>query len=532
MPTSTPQSLSSDALTVYLVFPNRTTRLPLKDYDNIEVKKQMFGPAVCTFDMPLMDSQSSTPALHPILASLITKNSTTRTAYAWALSECGVEVYYWGQLFFDGCIVAMDDDDPTPGHPGIVKVEAWSWEQWFLSARDVKGTNGARYSAGTTVAVDNAMKALMRANTQAPTTGIEPSWYGSNGIDREEFGSFAVSIAADSSSHPSSKTLKFDNGAPLWDSLLEQCRKYSVKISGSWSGATYTLTTTYPATGTDRSSTVKFTRENGTLLRFTRRVDRGTTANVVEARGKRAQGSGQPKAYAVNSASYADVGLRETGETQDTADSTDAQENADFIIAQVGGAITHYQAELTETDACYWYANFNLGDKITIYDSKRAITVADIISGLELKMTNPGPPILKIITGIEPGNADNNSGRGGGGRGGARRAGGPPKKKGGELDTWRTINMQGGNTPLTADQPEDNLSLRGETATRIRVRTYGIDPGSSEGGTETAYLFVEGTYFSPCPACNGYVTLWTSNAGNVKLLCRSDSDFSNTQSGA
>lgn len=447
---SYPNTLPSD-LVVECYDPARALVGQVTDYDDLHVKRMEFNQAITTLTLPLESD---------ILAAVYSGSS----AYVRALSGYTFDIYYWGAFFARGVAVICDDDDEEDGGsaiddiPSQVLVECWELHHWVLSGRLIMGTNRDRYSP-TPATADNVLRAMWRANCVSPGI-IAPSDYSSvydpttgtsHAVSRTNFGPFTVAVEADTTSHPDTVTWRWDHGRSLWDNTVEFCRRYNLRPYYTLSGTTITLRVAYPGTGTDRTATVRFTREMGNLVRFGRKVDRGATSNVAECRGK-GRRTGQVGRYAMHKTSYDNVGARETSEVWRSASSTDAQNNASWIIAQVGGAETHYRAKLIEIDTQKW-GDFDIGDKVTIYDSRRGTTVADYISSLELTHQADDVPELDIATGREPQNEDKKLGRGGGGGGGGgSRAGGHPKNADGE--TLETIVAAGSCitvTPVTDD---------------------------------------------------------------------------------
>lgn len=493
---SYPNTLPSDVV-VQCYDPARALVGPVTDYDQLRVKRSEFGQAITTFDLP-MESD--------ILAAVY----SGQTAYARALSGYTFDVYYWGDFFARGVAVICDDEDEEDGGatiddiPASVNVECWELHHWVLSGRLIMGTGRDRYSP-TAAKADNVLRAMWRANCVSPgiiapsdySSVLDPTTGSSHAVSRVNFGPFTVAVEADTTSHPDTVTWRWDHGRSLWDNTIEFCRRYNLRPYYTLSGTTITLRVAYPATGSDLTGSVRFTREMGNLLRFGRRVDRGATSNVAECRGK-GRRTGQIARYAMHKASYDDVGARETAEVWRSASGTDAQNNASWIISQVGGAETHYIARLAEIDTQKW-GDFDLGDKVTIYDSRRGITVQDYISGLELEHNADDVPELIITTGREPQNEDKKLGRGGGGGGGGHaRGGGHPKNADGEtLETvvaagscitvnsvtdddagtitytiatsgysWGAINVDGGDT-LTPTSCWQALDIKGDRCIEV-----------------------------------------------------------------
>lgn len=462
----------------------------------------------------------------PILALTYERNSTTFTVRELPL-RCGVIIRYRDGVFLDALVEDWEDEDDEERAVDLDDLPTkvtWHLRQTddvLLSMRQIKGTDGGRYSQSG-VKPDDAAKALLRANTQAPADGgIEPTWYSLNSVDREDFGPYSVTIVADAGAHPDTDDrVRWHHNESLRDSLLEYCRRWGMKLSGSWgTGGERIIDIVYPGTGDDKTDSVVFERERGTLARFKLIGNGGREANVAEATGKGTRET-QARAFAKSATSQALFGVIETGEGDPSADADDAQDNADFIIAQVAGTERRYEAKINEGDGCIWNTDFVLSDKVKIRCSKRSVTVTDWITKLRLTRTVPEPPELEIHTGRADDNEDQKSQRSGGGGSGSRRAGGKPKRKSGEPDTVRTIVPNVGDD-VVFDEVDDELQLKGEVNDRIRARTYGVDPGSGEDDPEVMWIQVLSTFFGTCPACNGYVlTVDPSNGHVIKLLAQ------------
>ncbi len=440
----------------------------------------------------------------PICSAIYSGSS----AFAREFSGYRVRVWYRDNEFFDGVCVVMEDEDAEETGSGPddvpvnVRLTCISWVDWFLSGRLVMGSDGNRYAPSSGKA-DNILKALWRANFA--TGGVSPAQYASGVSDPITSSSFVVSranvgngwtfnVAADSTSHPTTVTHRWDHGRGLGEESREFARRYGLGISGSWSGTTFTITTSYPATGTDRTATVKFDRERGGLSYFKRITDRLSQSNVCETRGQKRRTT-QVRKYAGNKSSYDDVGTRETGEVWRSANNQDATNNSDFIITQEAGALTTYEARIREVDgSCY--GDFLLSDKITVFDSLRGITVQDYITGLQLEFQSPGPPELQIVLGREPISVDRQLARSGGGGGGSGRGGGAGKNADGESDvdpddikSYAYILAQTSSTD--AETHSHYLELKGiDAATYLRARTAATDSANSDSsGTPDVVTF-------------------------------------------
>ena len=420
------------------------------------------------------------------------------SAYNREFSGYRARVWYRDIEFFDGVCVSLDDEDAEASGSGVddipvnLKLSFISWVDWFLSGRMVMGSSGNRYAPSAGKA-DDVIKALWRANFA--TGGVSPTDYASGITDPVTSSTFTVSranvgnswtfaVAADTTAHPTTVTHRWDHGRSVAEETREFARRYGLGISGSWSGTTFTMATSYPATGTDRTASVAFDRERGGLVRFARRTDRLSQSNICETRGAKRRDT-QIRKYSGNKSSYDDVGLRETGEVWRSANNQDATNNSAFIIVQEAGALTTYEADIQET-AGSCYGDFALSDKIRIFDSIRGVTVDDWITALELDVQPPGPPELRITLGREPISMDRQLARSGGGGGGGGRGGGAGKNADGESDvdpdgifSYTYVQTQSGT--VDAEAANHYLNLSGlDTATYIRARTAATDTSASD----------------------------------------------------
>lgn len=463
---------------------------------DLNAKRREFAGGECDITLDLAD---------PICSVLYSGTS----AYDREFSGYRARVFYRNTEFFDGvCVICEDEDAEASGSalddiPVNVRLTFISWVDWFLSSRLLMGTGGNRYapSAGRP---DNLLKAIWRANFA--TGGVTPSQYTSGVSDPVTGSAFVVSranvgngwtfsVAADTTAHPSTVTHRWDHGRGVLEESREFARRYGLNITGSWSGTTFTIGTAYPATGTDRTSSVIFDRERGGLTRFSKRTDRLSQSNVCETRGQKRRDS-QVRKYAGSKSSYDDVGLRETGEVWRSANNQDGQNNSDFIITQEAGALTTYQADIIESPGSS-YGDFALGDKIRIRDNKRNITVDDWITALELSFAPPGPPELRIELGREPIDMDKKLARSGGGGSGSGRGGGAGKNADGESDvdpdtifSYAYVQTQTGT--VDAEAANHYLNISGyDTATYARARTAATDTSASDNSGSPDNVTIE-----------------------------------------
>lgn len=437
-------------------------------------------------------AQITIPHNSDIGANEYTKNSTTKTGYNWGFSEYSFDIIYRGETWLSGPCLTVDDKDVWK-RGKTVAIDATlgivDWPQWLLGGRVVMGTGGNRF-APTSDKADDVLKAVLRANLLAPASGgIEPSAYGIAGVDREDFGSITVAIAADTGSHADTATFRWDHGEPLWDAVLEFCRRYSLKLTYTWSGSTITLNTA-ALEGSDLTSSVVFDRERGNLVSMSRKIDRGKVSNANECRGV-GRRTAQVKGYSFDTASIADFGVRESGEVHRSGNSTDVANGAAFMSEQFGGADVSYDMEIIEVDGIE-YGVFTLSDKVTVYCSVRDTTVTDYITKGKLDHDAGKEVKTSFGFGRPADNANQSGSRSGGGGRGSRKGGGKPKNKDGEsvvdpdeIYTWAEIITQSGG-PLLADEYADTLCITGEDPTTLvaRVLTRGTDPGVGQGTTE------------------------------------------------
>lgn len=463
--------------------------------------------------------------------------------YTRSGSGYGIDLYYRGQVFGSYYCHAMDDEDAEDGGTSIddipinVTLRCIDWLSWFMGGRLMMGSGRARFSQNDTA--DNVLKAMLRANMVSGGTPslITPADYAGSLYDpitdtgsltavRTNFGnSWTIAVAANTSAHPDTVTHRWDSGRSLPDQVREFCRRYDVGLSGSWSGTTYTISTSVPATGSDLTGSMIFDREKGNLARFKRSADRLRMSNLAEVGGL-GRRDGQVVSYAFNQSSYNDIGLRETGEVWRSANSQDTQNEARFIMVQQNSADLGYEADLREIDGME-YGDFDVGDKVTIHCSRRSVTVQDYISGLELTMTAPDLPVLRIQTGRPPLNPDAQSRRSGGGGTGSGRGGGHPKGTDGEsnvdpddIKSYFTVKTQNGD--VDAESANHYLSLAGsDTATYVRARTSGSDDASSDqsGNPDTVTIQIRGDYTAADVVALGYVKLRdATGTGDIWLL--------------
>lgn len=499
MPTGTLNDTSHNDLIVTARYPDRTAIGEIYDYSNLNSKILEFGAGTADITIPLSSI---------IAQNSFTKNSTTKTGYAWGFSEYFIEITYKGQQWFDGIVVTADDEDVSDkgrGHGGAnpvgisnasssaaivdVKLGCWTVEQWYLGGRAIYGTGGNRFAPASDAA-DDVLRAVLRANLLSPASGgIEPAAYGLAGVDREDFGSITVAVGADTGTSGDTPTFRWDHGESLWDQCMEFCRLYNLRITHSWSGTTLTFDVA-TGTGTDRTSTIKFDRERGNLLKVSRKIDQGKVSNAFECRG---QGRRllQVGAYTFDTASIANRGVRETGEVHRSADATDAANGAAFLAEQWANADVMVSVEIGEIPGCE-YGDFLLSDKATVYDSVRALTVQDYIVSGELAHVAGSEVQTKFGFGRQPDNQTQQNSRSGGGGRGARKGGGKPKNKDGEsvvdpdeIISVKTVVPDAGTTLVfdvvndSVDIKKNNLANGGDQQTP-NIRTYGVDPGTAE----------------------------------------------------
>lgn len=469
------------------------------DYDDLSAKRKEFGDQELILSLPF-------------------ESRLISDGYGSALANYRFTVSYWGATFFDGVCVALDDEDEEDGGttkddvPVNCKVECWGWLRWLLSGRLIMGTGRSRF-VQTSKKPDDILRALWRANCVAGGGLIEPAEYSTPGlsdpttgggpytITRSDFGPFTVAVQADTGSHPDTVTWRWDHGRSLWENSLEFCRRYNLTMSASVDSSTQTITLSvaYPATGTDRTDSVRFDRERGNLIRFGRRADRSVVSTVAECRGIRRRDN-QLAGYAVHRAAQQVIGVRETSEVWRSANQTDVQNDADWIITQVGGAETVHFMKLLELENQKWGTHFDRGDKVTIYDSIRGITLTEYLTEMELSHHADSIPELNIIACIPPQNEDRKGGRSGGGHGGGHaRAGGHPKNSDGETEfdsddfKFWSERCHNDGVDTVADEPGDLDGILGEANPYVRAYTMGVDPGSGAGQREISGIIVAGT---------------------------------------
>lgn len=482
------------------------------------------GVGVCTFRVPFETS---------IMAESFTRSATTQTVYQWGpAGEIHCMVWIRGRLEHSGVVVVMEDEEVAGGSGDPrdtsinVQVESWGDAQAYLSRRDIKGTGGDRF-AQTSQPADTCIENCINANCKLADI-IEPSAYsglGTSGVDRENFGSVLVQAATAASG--STVSMRWDHGESLWDQVAEKCRKHNCRLTTAWnkSASPPVLTITvqdYLDVVSDKTATVLFSRENGGLRKCPRVVDLGREANVAEVGGAGTR-TNQHKGYAINQTSYDAIGLFETGEVWPSATAADAEEEAEYIIAEVGNCHTTYKPEIVETEDHTWGTDFEF-DKVRVDDSIRGLTIQDWITKAEFALPEPGNLIVTLTLGRDEKNEDQKSQRSGGGGSGGKRAGGKPKRKNGEASAAKTINYD--DNSVTFDEAEDELTDVSDTGDRIRPHSTGTDGGSGEGTTEYCLRYVEGVYHAVAPTPDGFVYLWEPTLQrNIKLLAADDPDW-------
>lgn len=481
------------------------------------------------WDSGQLNLQFTTAFEQDLMQTEVTRAGDTKTVYAWgAEGEHHLMVYIRGRLEAECTVVVMEDEE-TEGNtaddlPVIdVRVEAWGDAQAYLSRRDVKGAGGGRYSILNETA-DDCIANLINANCKDFGGLIEPAEYaalGTGGVERHNFGTAKVE-ATSATAHPDVLArLRWDNGDSLYDAVAEQCRRYNCRLAPTWdkvaSPPVLTVDVVYPREENDRTDTVKFSRENRGLKSCPRTSDINRSANVAEVRGKGTR-QNQPRGYAIQQEHYDTNGLVETGETWASADSTDAQQEAEILMSIDGGLVHTYRPHIVEADGLTWGDDFEF-DKVRIDDGVRAVVLEDWITAVEFLF--PGPKQLDVVltVGREEQNEDQKGQRSGGGGSGARRAGQRPKPKSGEPSGARRIICDSGE--VVFDEAEEDLTLHGENNDRIRARTVATDDGSEEETDEDIQVQVGATFFAGCPPCNGYVKTVDVVTGNeVWLLAR------------
>jgi hypothetical protein len=266
-----------------------------------------------------------------------------------------------------------------------------------------------------------------------------------------------------------------------------------------------TIAVNYPRQGSDKTASVVFQREDGSLVKMSRKVDHLRNANVAEVQGRGVRDT-QTRGFAINQASYNATGLRETGDLWPDGWQGDVDQEAEFVIAQVGGSSTTYEAVLREGPGKVIGTDFGLRDKITISDSKRGLVVQDYVTSLTWTVSGVGPLNVAIGLGRPEQSASGRSGRSGGGRSGAGRKGGKPKSKTGEPGVARKITCSAGE--LVFEQQDDEWQLDGDPGTRIRWYHVEQNDPATEEQAEASRGYVIGNFETPCPTCNGFVYLW------------------------
>lgn len=465
-----------------------------------------------------------------VMQTNVTKSAVTKTVYQWGpAGELHLMVWCRGRLEHSGVVVVMEDDETEQGNSDPsdtiidVKVESWGDIQAYLARRFIMGIGADRY-AQTSTRADVAIENLINANCKAGDV-IEPAAYAllGTGVVRQNFGSVEVQ-ATSANTGTMVDRMRWDHGEPLWDQVSEKCLQYGCRLTSSWDKAASPPILTIHVQDADdlrvdRTSSILFSRENGGLLSCPRTVDLMRESNVAQVSGRGTRVN-RIMGYAINQTSYDAVGLMETGDVWASADDGDAEDEAEFIIAQVGGSSTTYKPHIIEHDGAEWGVDFEF-DAVKVDDSLRGITIEDWIVAAKFTLDAPQNLRIELTFGRDERNENQKSQRAGGGGSGGSRGGGKPKRKDGEASGPKTVTTNNGQAVF--DEAEEDWELKGEVGDRVRPGVMASDPGTAEGGQEQTMLWVEGTYFPTAPSPTGYVLMWDPALGrNVKLLTADD----------
>jgi len=499
-----------------LLAPDGTVLGQLTKYADFEAVRAQFGLGSLAVTLHFEDELIHAP---------IVVGGGSTTAYAWGFANFGIRVSYNGRQFLDTIIVAAEDSDAEPSAsrtdalPIDIQITARTPVEVLLGRREVKSALGSA-NVYLSAAPDDTLKALWR--DQILAGGEHPDWYGDESLSRGDFGpDLVVAVAADTAGHVDTDPRAYwDTGEPLLASTMEYCRRWDMRPAATRSGDTIVLDVTVPNTGSDRTSgarRVVFDREGGGLRSLKRLIDWETYGSVadVQARGK---GDRQPHGYAKDDGLLARIGVAETGELHPSGNADDAEAQAQYLMASQQEAWLRYEVELTEGDGSRWGDDWDVNDKIVVYDSRRGVTLADYVVEATLSRSVPEPCEMAIKIGELDRNEDQQTQRSGGGGGGGGRKGGKPKAKSGEPLTWD--RMTGSDaTEVLADESQDELVWDDERELNIIYAESGAtaDPGG-DGDPEEWELRVRARVFEGCNECNAHVYIRKPNGELAMLL--------------
>lgn len=508
--------MSAGTEVLELLAPDNTVLGQLTKYSDFEAKRMQYGLGVLTLTLHFEEE---------LIHESVTVDGGSTTAYLHQFANFGIRVKYNDAEFLDTIIVAADDDDAETSEsrgefPIDISITARSVPEVLLGRREIKSASGAA-NVYTSLPPDDLLKELWR--DQVLSGGEHPSWYTSESLGREDFGpDIVMAVAADSSSHAETDPRGYwDTGEPLLGSSMEYCRRWDMrpKATRGASGA-ITLDVTVPNTGTDRTSgsgRVVFDREGGGLKRVRRLIDWETPGSVADVQG-RGKGDRQPHGYAKNTALLAKIGVSETGELFPSAGADDVDGHAEYVLNSLAGIAVRYEFELTEGDGARWNTNWDVNDKVVVYDSRRALTVQEYVVEATLSRNVPEPCEMAIKVGELDRSEVQQSQRSGGGGGGGGKKGGKPKEKGGEALAWDEMEGSDGST-MEADESQDSILWADESSANILYVQSGAnsDP-TGDGQQEVWLLSARARFFDNCPSCNGYIQIRKPSGGIINLL--------------
>ena len=404
--------------------------------------------------------------------------------------------------------------------------------------RQVWSVNGLREEITGTP--DDIARELCRRNMQTGTV-ITPTGGTGTPQDRTRFGpstdTWAVTVEADSASHPDSFTYRLDHGTNLSEALNELFVG-EVPSTGNPTDIWPTITETSPKNfligflhdrsgagrnvGSDQSGR-HVSPETRTLEGYRKQVDTEARANSFEMRGS-AIGISTYRFYIGDSTAQAKSGTIEDSWQLPNADNVDELEwEARLFLRDRKDGLETFTADIREAPGFIYGVDFQEGDTITLYSGKDSFdeTVVKDILGVKITIPAPGFPKLSAILGKFQRNPLSDRARHGGG-GGRAGGGGRPNSKTGNFaqSAYVEIAVQSGG-PVIADRvqgPRHYLRYRGlETSTFLRVETSGTDVAASTtaGSPDDIWDEVHADYFDTDPTPDGMIVVKIAGGGSV-----------------
>jgi len=445
---------------------------------------------------------------------------TTNKDNLWSL-----DFYYRGTRIFSGPIVVVQKHREDKEGTAYVTLTAETWYQHFGRRRQVRTATGIQWTDTDEIA--DIFRALWREQWD-PDDIVTPTGSGNRQVypateTRDDAGpNWTVEVEADDNTG-TSITYKCDDKMCLLEAANELCTLTSADTDWLWPTVTESPTGTWTigvnharsggsrSIGTDYSSgdsAVLFTTGRRNLLRFAKTLDGTATTNVWTVTGKRI-GAYQYARHITDGTSCDMIGVYEDAlnlPQAGTADELDRE--AQRLINEAKQGWVSWEAEVLETGGTTYTEDWNIGDTVAVYDGSYGETVSEMVIGVRVSATTPGPFVVTPKFGRIQRHPLRELGRSGGGARGGRSGGGKPRKKSGDPETdpdtyviYKTIAGDSGSAD--ADTTTDTYTLQSDTgkgANEIHcLHTVTDDP-------EVGLLKVRGNPADNTPAQVGNVT--------------------------